>query len=124
LFFYVIDPPVIVVSPQHVVISEGQRLMLFCNVSGQPSPNITWYKVGGNLTGQGDTFTISNVSKGDEGSYRCVVNNVQECYPDSSVASVIVNRGKHSNQFHCNSYFRVALPWSSSFILLSRIWYK
>ena len=85
------DPPTIIVSPSNVTIVEGQALKLFCNASGHPAPNITWSKIGGGIVGHGDTFTIGSVSRNNEGSYRCLVSNGDECDSDSSRASVTVN---------------------------------
>ena len=90
LFMSIVDPPSIVVSPQDVVLVEGQGLTLFCNASEYLTPNITWYKVGGSMVGRGDTYHIKNVSRGDEGSYRCVVNNEEECDTVRAVAKVTV----------------------------------
>src|SRR6056300_318137 len=84
-------PPSIVNPPKDVVLAWGQRLTLFCNASGHPAPNITWYKVGCSMVGRGNTFTINNIRRGDEGLYRCVVNNGQECDTDTAVANVSVN---------------------------------
>lgn len=74
-----------------MVIVEGQPLRLFCNVSGHPTPNVTWYKVGGTVVGRGEVFTISNARRSHEDSYRCVASNGKECNTDSAVAKVTVN---------------------------------
>ena len=86
-----LDPPTIVVSPRNVTMVEHQPLTLFCNASGFPPPNITWYKDGGVAVQHGDTLSIKNVTRKDEGSYRCVVNNGLECDIDSAVSAVTVN---------------------------------
>jgi len=91
-----------------VVIVEGQRLTLFCNASGHPAPNITWYKVGGSMVGGGETFTISNISRGEEGSYRCLVSNGQECNTDSAIANVTVDC-KYKTQMSTDIF-----PWNLS----------
>ncbi|KAK3748167.1 hypothetical protein QZH41_000891 [Actinostola sp. cb2023] len=95
-------PPSIVLSPQNVTLVEGQHLMLFCNASGHPAPNITWSKVGGNTVGHGDTFTIGSVVRGHEGSYRCVVNNGVECNTDSALTYVTVNYPPNITSPHSN----------------------
>ena len=86
-----LEPPVIEVSPRNVVLLEGQPLTLFCNASGFPSPNVTWSKNGGKPIKQGNTLSINAVKRGDEASYRCVVNNGEECNTDSAVSMVTVN---------------------------------
>lgn len=89
--FFIADPPTILVSPRNVLLLEGQQLTLFCNASGHPAPNVTWHKVGGGLLAHGETYTVNNVTRGHEGSYRCVVNNGEECDTDDAVALVTVN---------------------------------
>ena len=55
----------------------GEVLSLFCNATGNPSPNITWTKEGNNEhLGTGETLVITNsTTKSDGGVYRCTVNN-------------------------------------------------
>ena len=60
-------------------------------LSGLPEPNITWYKNGGSVIQHGETLSINKSGRADEGSYRCVVNNGEECNTDSAVAVVTVN---------------------------------
>lgn len=80
----------IYVLPKTVNVVEEQSLRLFCNASGHPAPNITWYKIGKGVVGQGDRLTINKVNRIDKGSYRCFVNNGEYCNPDSAIAVVTI----------------------------------
>ena len=60
---------------------EGQNLTIFCNVSGQPQPKVTWLKAVGILQ-EGRTtvvkgaLTIYKVTKRDGGTYICKAKNI------------------------------------------------
>ena len=60
-------------------------MTLSCDVIGYPVPTISWTKDGTIISTSGDLrisfwaenkeFTIMNVSRADEGGYRCLANN-------------------------------------------------
>ena len=60
-------------------------MTLSCNASGDPIPTISWTKDGSIVSASGDSrisfgaenkeLNIANVSRADEGEYRCVANN-------------------------------------------------
>jgi len=60
-------------------------MTLSCNASGEPVPTISWTKDGSIISASGDSrisfvaenkeLTITNVSRADEGEYRCLANN-------------------------------------------------
>ena len=79
------------VSPRNVTLLEGENVTLSCNASGHPAPNVSWYKVGGSLVAHGEKYTLTNVKRGHEGFYRCVVDNGEECNNDKAMAYVTVN---------------------------------
>jgi len=83
--------PKIIASPRSVTLIEGQFLTLFCNTTDQPSLNITWYDMNGNMVWRGDRFNISKVSRNDEGSYQCVASDGTECSNGTAEVNVIVH---------------------------------
>lgn len=54
----------------------GNRLTLTCNVSGLPTPSITWKR--NNLLAQkgGSTYTVPSLKASDSGAYSCVATNL------------------------------------------------
>ena len=60
-------------------------MTLSCNASGDPVPTISWTRDATIISTSGDSrisfgaenkeLTITNVSRADEGEYRCVANN-------------------------------------------------
>ena len=58
-------------------MNESNDLELSCNATGNPSPNITWFKVADpsvNLV-SGEVLRVKNVSKNDSGVYQCMASN-------------------------------------------------
>ena len=79
------DQPEIITHPVSTVIKERGDLLLTCNAVGNPTPSISWTKdgylisVGGDpritFTEQNANLSITNVSRSDDGEYRCVASN-------------------------------------------------
>ena len=78
------DKPDITTHPQDETKKEGKNVTLSCDASGNPMPTtFSWTVNGSALTeggrislSQGDKqLTITNVTRGDSGQYRCVATN-------------------------------------------------
>ena len=64
---------------------EGDKFTVFCNATGNPVPTISWTIDGNsvdtsnsssmNLSYEEKQLTVKNVSRGDNGVYRCVAEN-------------------------------------------------
>ena len=70
-------PPSIHSGPSRKTVNESNALELSCNATGNPSPIITWFKVGDpsvNLA-PGEVLQVKNVTKSDSGVYQCVASN-------------------------------------------------
>ena len=76
--------PAIETHPQADPVKEGENLTLFCNATGS-SLTISWTKNGSAINPNEDVrirlstdkeqLTITNVSRKDNGAYRCVASN-------------------------------------------------
>ena len=79
------DQSEISTHPISKVIIEGDDLMLTCNAVGNPIPSISWTKDGSVINANGDPriiftdqnkkLSIMNVTRVDDGQYRCVASN-------------------------------------------------
>ena len=63
-------------SPVNEVALEGSNIALYCNATGNPTPNITWTK-NGNARGlyQGERYNIVNIQRQAAGDYTCTAWN-------------------------------------------------
>ena len=70
---------------------KGDVLSLFCNATGNPTPNITWTKTGGSgVLGTGNTLVVSNESKAsDAGEFRCAATNALSTASKSATVAVL-----------------------------------
>ena len=72
-------PPSITVAPVRKANIEVEKdLMLTCNSSGDPHPNITWTKDGvpvNQFNASGYRLHLVKVQREDAGSYRCTASN-------------------------------------------------
>ena len=64
-------------APSAYQVVEGSGLILFCNATGNPKPNITWTKQGNNSElSTSERLTIITVLREDDQSvYKCVAAN-------------------------------------------------
>ena len=84
--FVIVVTPEITTHPQNGTKTEGENVTLFCNASGNPLPELSWTLHGSpistianpriSLSSDKKELTIMNVSRLDNGEYRCVANNI------------------------------------------------
>ena len=80
LFFLPVGPQ-LSLSSNLLRAEENQKVTIACKATGQPSPKITWSKVGGSLPGgrihvQNETLKIFKVTKKNSGTYICKAQNI------------------------------------------------
>ena len=79
------------IRQKSILVEEGYNVSIDCSTEGNPSPVITWYKVGGKLSdnthvNNKETLMIEIVRRENEGQYACRAIN----YLNNSTASVNV----------------------------------
>ena len=71
------EPPTMLSQIGNYNVTEGSTLQLFCNATGNPKPQIWWYRNDEHLPDQNDTvLIIYGVTKADESRYRCIAGNL------------------------------------------------
>ena len=82
--FFQTDKPDITTHPQNETKKEGENVTLFCDASGNPMPTTFAWTVNGSAVTVGGRISLSqddkqlsitNVTRGDSGQYRCVATN-------------------------------------------------
>ena len=89
--------PAIETHPQADLVKEGENLTLFCNATGS-SLTISWTKNGSAINSDdvwmrfstdNEQLAITNVSRKDNGAYRCVAsNNVGDATSNAAIVTV------------------------------------
>lgn len=72
-------PPTITSPPQNITAELNGRVILVCQVSGNPQPRVTWYKDDVIITDRDAdeySFTIEELNLKKRGFYHCVATNI------------------------------------------------
>ena len=98
ILFFSTDPAEIVTLPVDQVVWVGQQVTLFCNVTGNPVPNITYTIVGENDTvGYNKTLVINGSSTAYVKTYMCTANNgIQSPVSAKITVTVLGKSSPHS----------------------------
>ena len=78
-----ISKPKITLSSSRLTVNESTTASLLCSASGNPAPQITWFRENGVLPSNRTKVTseglmeINDVRLKDAGKYKCVAQNIQ-----------------------------------------------
>ena len=77
-----ISAPKVSISPPHLTINESNTATLFCSVTGNPAPKVSWSRANGSLPSNKTKVTsdglmqIIDVRLEDAGKYKCFARNI------------------------------------------------
>ena len=90
------DPPIIdPVYPKDLNTTEEESVTLQCIIKeSNPHANVTWIKLSdpGKVLSRGPVLNLTSVRRGDEGKYRCLVENGVGGQIKSRIAKLEVKR--------------------------------
>ncbi|XP_078268694.1 vascular endothelial growth factor receptor kdr-like isoform X2 [Rhinoraja longicauda] len=89
--------PVLQRNLTNMEVNSSRTVVLYCNVTGRPSPTISWYKndkqvlpaSGVSLESGSKTLIIERVEHDDEGLYKCKATNEKGTVETSAYISVV-----------------------------------
>ena len=86
-----LDPPEIITAPSAQQVVEGNGVILFCNATGNPQPNVTWMKLGNSsVLSTSETLNLTRLLRGDNGAlYRCRVENDEGSAETTAMITVL-----------------------------------
>ena len=92
---YIPDRPEITKHPQNVTETERNNVTLTCSATGNPEPQLSWFKdkdlVESNdriyLSANNSLLTITDMNRNDRGGYLCVAHN--EVGNDTSIIVIV-----------------------------------
>ena len=92
---YIPDRPEIKKQPQNVTETERNNVTLTCNATGNPEPQVSWFKDKDlvestkriYLSANNSLLTITDVNRNDSGGYLCVAHN--EVGNDTSIIVIV-----------------------------------
>lgn len=79
----ILEPPAIIEAPVDQILEAGEDAVFYCQVEGDPTPTVTWFRKGRvitpggriSITNGGSRVVIRNVAKDDQTTYLCRAQN-------------------------------------------------
>ena len=84
--FYTV--PAVVYSLENITVTEGENRTLTCNVSGSPTPSVTWTEVKTQIRTMGITRELIHINRNESGEYKCEAST--SCGNDTKSTFLIV----------------------------------
>ena len=97
-----ISAPKVTITPSKLTVNESNTAALFCSVTGNPAPQVSWSRVNGSLLSNRTKVTpdgllqIGNARLDDAARYKCTAQNILG--KDENIANIVV-------QSRCFQYF-------------------
>lgn len=95
--------PVITTKVDHIIVKEGNSVIIHCNIEGHPDPHFQWYHSNGHLLEEENEgrlwildsglLNITSVSFEDRGKYTCVATNSYGTVNNTVTLRVIFTSG-------------------------------
>ncbi|XP_072262150.1 microfibrillar-associated protein 3-like isoform X2 [Pyxicephalus adspersus] len=95
--------PVITSRVDHIIVKEGNSVIIHCNIEGHPDPSFHWYNSNGHLLKEENDgkwwildsglLNITSVSFEDRGKYTCVATNSHGTVNNTVTLRVIFTSG-------------------------------
>ena len=73
---------------ENITVTEGENRTLKCNVSGIPTPSVTWTEVKTGIRSTGITRQLIRINRNQSGEYKCEASN--SCGYDTTSTFLIV----------------------------------
>ncbi len=73
------------------IVQSGQPLVLTLGITGQPVPNVSWFKNGEPLAQTGPVLTIESAALTDNGFYKALVSNTTGAAESETIPVVVVD---------------------------------
>ncbi|CAI9558497.1 unnamed protein product [Staurois parvus] len=95
--------PVVTSIVDHIIVKEGNSVVIHCNIEGHPDPHFQWYNSNGHLLKEENAgkwwildsglLNITSVSFEDRGKYTCVATNAHGTVNNTVTLRVIFTSG-------------------------------
>ena len=60
---------------ENITVTEGENSTLTCNVSGSPTPSVTWTEVKTGIRSMGIIRELTHINRNQSGEYMCEASN-------------------------------------------------
>ena len=81
--------PLAILQLSNNTVTEGENRNLTCHVTGSPEPAVSWTAIGSGSRTEGNILQLTNISRNDDGEYKCDASNL--CRNDSKSTYLIVH---------------------------------